>query len=545
MKLIANFAFRQLTTNISSKLRLLTIVVIFVAIGACATCVSADEERPNIILILTDDQGWTDTSVAMIRGCDDSRSDFYRTPALERLAREGMVFSSAYSAAPTCTPSRASLQFGKTPARLRQSVVHDSLAASRGIDLHDETSIAQAIKSADRGYVTAHFGKWGFHPRTPEHALYDVTDGNTNNGEGDYLSVRDRTPLPEDDPKRIFSVTQRALRFMTDQVAADRPFFMQVSHYAVHVDTQARPETVARVRNYPRGKKCTDTDYADPQPRPGKTIIHYGAMIEDLDTGVGLLLAKLDELDIADNTYIIFTSDNSGGFRGNGPLRGGKANLWEGGIRVPTVVRGPGVKRASQCDVPIAAWDFLPTVCDLIGSAQPVPDGVDGGSLRDLFARGNDGNITRGTEPLVFHFPWYGGATPTSAIRLGDYKLIKNLSTGETRLYNLADDLGETNDLSTAMPDKTRELQKHLTDYLASVDAETLADMLAARRAELDGYIARSQDWIETFSKRLTETGDEQERRRLEEQIAGHRRMIEANRATIEREATNRAQAKW
>ena len=203
---------------------------LFVVLAVATTTQPADAaDKPNIILVLTDDQGWTGTSVPMMMGRSDSRSDFYRTPALERLAREGMAFSNAYSPAPTYTPSRGSIQFGKTPARLRQTVVHDVLAEYRGIDGADQVSIAQMIKAADGDYVTAHFGNWGFPPRSPEHAGYDVTDGNTNNGDGDYHSLMDRTLLPPDDPKRIFSLTRRANVFMEQQVRSGRPFFLQIS----------------------------------------------------------------------------------------------------------------------------------------------------------------------------------------------------------------------------------------------------------------------------------------------------------------------------
>lgn len=165
---------------------------------------STDGKKPNIILVLTDGQGWTDTSV-------------------QRMAGEGMVFSNGYCPAPTCTPTRCSIKFGKTPARLGQTVVHDVLAQSRGIDCKNEVSSPQMIKPADPRYRTAHFGKWGFPPRPPEHAGYDVTDGNTNNVHGDWLSKNDGKPLPQNDPKRIFSLTKRANAFMAKCVKAGRP----------------------------------------------------------------------------------------------------------------------------------------------------------------------------------------------------------------------------------------------------------------------------------------------------------------------------------
>lgn len=489
-------------------------------------------DKPNFVLILADDLGWTDTSVRMMAGRPDSCSDFYDTPSLQRLAREGMVFSNAYSPAPTCTPTRSSIQFGKTPARLGQTVVHDVLANKRGIDCAGETSIAEMIKSVDRRYVTAHFGKWGFPPRWPEASGYDVTDGNTNNGDGDYLSVKQRTPLPPADPKRIFSVTHRANTFMEQQVRSRRPFFMQVSHYAVHVQHQALDETM---RKYQRQNLAGQ--------KPKKEVALYAAMIEDLDTGIGMLLDKLDELGIADNTYVFFTSDNGGGFQGNAPLRGGKANLWEGGIRVPTIVRGPGVMAGTQCDVPIAGWDFWPTIHDLAGGGAP-PDGIDGGSLRSLFEKGNKGRVQRGSEALVFHFPWYGNL-PMSAIRLGDYKLIKNLNTSETRLFDVVKDIGEEQDLSRSMPEKAESLHNMLTQYLQAVGAETIADMRAAREEELLEFIARTQSEIDAVLEELKTASDDSQKRRLQERLEEQRRRLQNHRDGLQRLEAARRITAW
>ena len=494
----------------------------------------ATQGRPNIILVYTDDQGWTDTSVRMMKDRADSASDFYRTPALEKMAAQGMVFSNAYSPAPVCTPSRAGIQFGKTPARLRQTVVHDVLAAVRGIDCKDEVSIARMIKAADPGYLTAHFGKWGFPPRPPEHAGYDVTDGKTNNADGDWISRKDGKTLPADDPNRIFSLTKRANDFMAGCVKAGRPFFMQVSHYAVHVQHYALKETVEKYRKLPRGKKCTPRDYADPPPRRNAWTLLYAAMIEDLDTGLGMLLEKIDKLGIRDSTYVIFTSDNGGGFRSNDPLRGGKAKLWEGGIRVPTVVCGPGVKRGAQCDVPIAGWDIFPTVSDLIGNTKPLPKGIDGGSLRPLFENGNDGKIKRGTEGLVFHFPWYGNV-PMSAIRLGDFKLIENLNTGETRLFNLVRDIGETTDISKSMPAKADELHKKLTGYLKEVDAEDIGDMRAARKKELLEYSARDKKEIGQLQDSIAKAAPGEKKERLKEKLADTQRRLKNHAGALKR----------
>jgi len=520
-----------------------------VGVGAAAlaapegTAAPAAPARPNVLLVLTDDQGWTDTSVRMMADRPDSASGFLRTPALERLAREGMVFSNAYAPAPTCTPTRASIQFGKTPARLRQTVVHDVLAASRGIDCKDEVSLARMVKAAGAGYVTAHFGKWGFPPRPPEHAGYDVTDGNTNNADGDWLSGKGRTPLPADDPKGIFSLTRRACDFMARCAAERKPFFMQVSHYAPHVQHAARAETIARCRARPRGGKCQPADYADPPPARNAWGLLYAAMIEDLDRGLGMLLEKLDELGIAGNTYVLFTSDNGGGFRGNAPLKGGKASLWEGGLRVPTVVRGPGVKAACRCDVPIAGWDFFPTIADLIGHAGPLPAGLDGVSLRPLLEKGNAGKIARGGEGLIFHFPWYAGLA-MSAIRVGDHKLLKDLGTGQVRLYNLAEDLGETRDLAPSMPRKAAELHEKLTSYLKAVGAETIELMREARKKELLGYLERARREITDLQEQAAKAPPERKADLLKK-LPDLQKRLKAHEAALDQLEKARGMRAW
>lgn len=484
---------------------------------------------PNFVLILTDDQGWVDSSVQMMRGRGDSRDPFLRTPQLERLARRGIVFSNGYAPAPTCTPSRCSIQFGKTPARLKQTVVHDVLAAERGIDCRDRVSLAEMVKRNDPRYVTAHFGKWGFPPRKPEDAGYDWTDGNTNNGDGDHLDPKTHRPLPPDDPKRIFSVTARACRFVSEQAAAKRPFFLQVSHYAVHVQHQARRETVARLRSRPPAGRFTQRDLTDPHPQGNASGLVYAAMIEDLDEAIGRLLDELEAAGVADQTYVFFTSDNGGGFRGNGPLRGGKAQLWEGGLRVPFIVAGPAVEGGRWCDVPVAAWDIWATIHDLM-TGQPPPEGIDGVSLRPLFRPGPVSERLR-NRALVFHFPWYAGH-PMSAIRRGRYKLIRSLNTGEVRLFDLVADLGEQRNLATERPELARRMNAELTAYLEAVDAERIEDMRAARRRELQRYLARDGEALAETVRRLA-NAREPERVALERKLAFLRERLAAHRDAL------------
>jgi len=288
--------------------------------------------------------------------------------------------------------------------------------------------------------------------------------------------LKDKRPIPLDNPKQIFGLTRRACQFMEDQVKAGHPFYLQVSHYAVHSQHRALKETIEKYRNLPRGKKCISEDYESP-PGVNRWILEYAAMIENLDAGLGGMLDKIDELGIAENTYVIFFSDNGGDFRGNAPLRGQKSGLWEGGIRVPMVVRGPGIKPGSRCDEPVVGCDFLPTFVDLTGGGKKIlPKNRDGGSLRPLFENSGKGRVDRPVEGLVFHFPDFQGVS-MSAIRLGDYKLLKDWETGRIHLYNLTNDLSETRDLAAQIPPKANELYRKLMNYLDSVNAEKAEDI--------------------------------------------------------------------
>ena len=455
--------------NVNTSFKLVLITAILFVINSC------DNSRiqPNIILVLTDDQGWTDSSVRMMKDREDSRSDFYETPNMERMAKEGLVFSSAYAPAPVCTPTRDSILYGKTPAKLKHGTLKNWQATPE-----EETSITRMIKSINPKYKTAHFGKW-HQSLTPADVGYDVSDGPTGNFEGDWVSQGVKNSA--DDPKRTFGISQRACDFMADQVSNNNPFFMQVSYYAVHVQNYALESTKEKYRKKKPGKKSVSRDFELPPPPLNQGMVSYAAMLEDLDTGFGMILDKIDELGIKENTYVIYTSDNGGGFRGNVPLKMGKADLWEGGIRVPTIVRGPNVLRNKYCDVPIAGWDFYPTVSEIVGNPKRLTSEYDGGSLVSVFENGNAGKVIRNTDALIFHFPWFNGE-PESAIRLGDYKLIKNIDSKQTWLFDVSKDIEESNDLSSAMPGKANELEKLLSDYLSEHDAENVMDFRIKRR---------------------------------------------------------------
>ena len=452
-------------------------------------------ERPNIVIFYVDDLGWADTSVRMMESDPNSASDFHQTPHLAALAKGGMKFSNAYAPAPTCTPSRKSIQFGKTPGRLGYTFVHDVLALQRKLEWKDEISLADVVKAADPNYITAHFGK-GMGNERMETIGYDVTDelephGDNGNFHGDYISIKNRTKLPPDNPKRMASLRKSSVDFVNAH-GGKRPFLMMVSHYAVHVPHAARADLIEKYRKLPRGKFLTDSDYlpVDEMPK-GKVIsswrLQYAAMLEECDEGLGAIVAALKKTGQLDNTLIIFTSDNGGGLGPNGILRGGKANLYEGGLRVPFVVAGPGVKAGAQCDVPVSQWDLLPTLHDYAKSAQSLPKDLDGASLRGVFEQGNAGEVKRPVEGFVFHYPCYF-APPLTVIRLGDYKLMEHHLSGEQKLFNVKTDYAEQTNLIKSMPEKASELRTVMMRYLDAIDAEDVQDVYKARFAGLEHF---------------------------------------------------------
>ena len=470
---------------------------------------------PNFLIVYMDDLGWADTSVPMMDSEPESKSDFYQTPNLEKLAERGMRFSNGYAPAPTCTPSRKSIQFGKTPGRLQYTFVHDVLALKRELKWQDEVSLADVVKVANKNYITAHFGKGMGNERmeTIGYDVHDEFDGNAANGNfhGDYVDLKSRKHLPDDDPKRIYSLKRRSLKFL-DENAGKRPFFLMISQYAVHVPHKASEHVIEKYRKLPRGKYCKDEDYLPTdQVSDSKKNSHwrlqYAAMIDEVDAGLGKMMDLLEERGELDNTYIIYTSDNGGGLKPNGPLSWGKAQLFEGGLRVPWVVAGPGVKQGVQCDVPVVQWDLLSTLHDLSGSKAPLPDDLDGGSLRSVFEKGNAGKVERPGKGLVFHYPCYF-APPITLIRMGDYKYMKHLLTGETMLFDVSKDLGEKNNLASAMPERAAQMDKVLGDYLREIDAEDVQEVYQARFEELDRFERMAREVYAKDAARLKAAGD-------------------------------------
>lgn len=430
------------------------------------------KKRPNIILILTDDLGWSCFSAKMDDRIADSKSDYYETPQIDKFSQQSMRFTRGYAPDPICTPSRRSIQFGQTSIRQGDEVFPAKYASPQST----LQSIPQSLKAFDNRYKAAHFGKWDLRAKiTPAQLGYDESDGDTGNKNGDISADREEKwgkYFITGNPKQMDSITKRSIRFMQQQVNAQAPFYLQVSHYATHVNFEARQESYDKFKVKPEGTKHNNPAWA--------------GMINDLDAGIGELLTMVETLGIADNTYIFLMADNGAvefippvrnrldppaAFATpmrNYPLRGGKWTLYEGGIRVPFIVRGPGIKAGSQSDVPVAGWDLLPTINALAGNAKPPSGTVDGGSMVPVMMNGGNGEVKRLSDDFYFHR--YTNGYPHTAIISGNYKLIKFWKTKKVELYDLGKDLGEINDLSKKEVSKANELEEKLMKYINGVN---------------------------------------------------------------------------
>ena len=427
------------------------------------------EQSPNFILILSDDQGWNGTSVQMVDNMSLSKSDYHETPNLELLAKKGMRFSSAYASAPVCSPSRYSIQFGQTPARLKMIRVGMN---TDHINHQSSYTIPKLLKRINPNYKTAHFGKWGIGV-DPSVLGYDESDGITGNKDGGFDLKSNRKQWQNNidiDPKKIFTITSKAIDFIEQQSISNKPFFLQVSHYAVHSDIMMRQNTLDKYIKKSKGKY---------QNHPG-----FAAMTEDLDIGVGLLLNSLKALGLDKNTYVIYTSDNGAvpimppkskyEKSSNFPLSRGKWDAMEGGIRVPFIMSGPKIRPGKESKVSITHSDILPTIIDLAGNKLPTAKNLDGGSFKQILLKEGNEKIIRNYEGLVFHVPYENGIAlkrAHSAIIIDNYKLIKFYDNNEFKLFDLTVDIQEKNNLINLNPLVFKRMKISLENYLSDVMA--------------------------------------------------------------------------
>ena len=384
----------------------------------------------------------------------------------------------------------------------------------------DETTMGEMLKASGRNYLTAMFGKGASAMGRFEDAGYDVTDerpdeaGGNGNGHGSYWDPKEKTPFPPDNPKRLHSLRRDSTAFIRKH-AGRQPFFLMISHYAPHIPHMATREAFERTKKrwIAEGR---DTDKIDSPKSSAHRAITYAAMIEEMDQTVGDVLGALREKGELENTYIIFTSDNGGGAsekrkvngenrRFNGPLQEGKRSIFEGGIRVPTVIAGPGIKAGSQCNVPIVQWDFLPTFHDLSGSKDPLPKGVDGGSLRDVFVNGNKGRVKRAAPGIIHHYTCHYHP-PVSSIIIGDYKLMRHLNSGELKLFNIKADYREQNNLASEMPGKVASMDSIRRNYVEEVDGGTIGQVRQALIERMDEFSSKSR---EGFRKKIDQLKEE------------------------------------
>lgn len=439
----------------------------------------ATVKKPNIILFLIDDLGWRDL------GCQGS--SFYQTPNIDRLAKEGARFTEAYAACAVCSPTRAALLTGKYPARL---LLTDWLPSGRwnprakrregrlvrGLPV-EEVTLAEALR--ENGYRTASIGKWhlGSEPFSlPQHHGFDVNiGGNAHGAPGSYFfPYAGDWKIPATGQRAVWNVlpdgkegeyltdrlTDEAVKFIRE--SREKPFFLYFPHYGVHTPLQAKKELIAKYEHVPEAQR---------QGRP-----EYAAMIESVDDSLGRVMATLNELKLEEDTVILFTSDNGGFYNAtsNAPLRANKGAYYEGGIRVPLIIKWPGfTKPGLVVNDPVTSTDLYPTCLAAAGLPARPNQHQDGVSLRPLLA--GEGSLT--ARSLFWHYPHYNehpSSVPSSVIRKGPWKLIETFEPAGIELYNLTDDLSETKNLAITEIAKVDELRRELDAWRKEVGAEMM-----------------------------------------------------------------------
>lgn len=505
--------------------KILTLTIL----GCCTTFSLA--KSPNFIILYADDLGYADTSVQMMDKDPSTKHNFIHTPGLDHLAEIGARFTRAYAPTPTCTGSRVSIQHGQSSAKIQYRHVFDCLSMVQRPDKYEsEITLAEMMKAAGRNYITAHFGKGCSAMGRFDNAGYDVTDenpgepGGNGNGHGSYWDpIQKKTPFPPGNPKRMHSLRKDAAKFLNEH-AGKQPFFMMVSHYAPHIPFMCTREAFERTKKRwieagfdTKGMdELTDDPIQNPKGEANKNIA-YAAMIEEMDMTLVDILNVLEAKGELDNTYIIFTSDNGGGKserrkingedrRFNGPLQEGKRSIFEGGIRVPTVIAGPKIKAGTEIDVPIVQWDFMATMHDLSESKAPLPPNTDGGSLRDVFENGNKGKVVRKAPGILHHYTCHYHP-PISSIIIGDYKLMRHLNSGEMRLYNIKTDYAEQQDLAKQMPERVASMNAIRQEYVDAVDGGSVEQARVAHANLMDKFTEQSKEQYRKSLQRLKEEG--------------------------------------
>ena len=449
------------------------------------------EKQPNIVVFLVDDLGYMDI------GANNPKC-FYDTPNVDKLAASGMRFTDGYAANPVCSPTRYALMTGKYPTRVAATNFFSGKRSGKfkPAPLHSdmplsEITIAEVLKK--KNYSTFFAGKWHLGPNKafyPKAQGFDINIGGYHKG-GPYTGKKYFAPFknpemeeesPEGDhlPDRLARDTVKFIK-----ANKDKPFFAYLSFYSVHTPLIGRPDLVEKYKKKAQG--ISGAEFAEEEqifgkkPRKVRVVQKhavYAAMVEAMDLAVGKVLDALEEQGLADNTIVVFTSDNGGLSTSEGsptsnlPLRGGKGWVYEGGIREPWIVRYPGVTKAGSVSKEvICSIDLLPTIAAAAGiKTSHKVDGID---LKPAL-QGNK----LGREAMYWHYPHYSnqGGIPGGAIRIGDYKLFERYEDGTVHLYNLKEDIGEQKDLASSMPEKVTEMRKKLHLWYKEVDAKFLQE---------------------------------------------------------------------
>lgn len=456
----------------------------------------------NVVFILADDLGYMDVGF-------NNPETFYETPVLDKLARESVRFTAGYAASSVCSPTRSSIMTGQYPARTRNtdysggpngraSIPEDPTDMAGGNFKwhsgrpilpapyleslqHSHTTLAEFFRS--KGYATGHFGKWhlGDKGSWPEDHGFDINIAGVRGGgpsEGRYFSpygnpnLKDG-PVGEHLPDRLAT---EAANFITTH--KDKPFFVYLPFYSVHTPLAGRPDLVEKYEAK-RKRLGLEPKFVPEHPRQNRAVQEhavYAAMVEAMDQAVGKVLQSLEDKGLKDDTIVIFFSDNGGLSTGDGsptsnlPLRAGKAWAYEGGILEPLLVSWPGHAKPGLCDAPVISTDFYPTLLELCGF-DPLPaQHIDGVSFAKLL---KDPSVRHDRAPLFWHYPHWGncGGIPNSAIRDGDWKLIRHYWKKKQELFNLADDPQETTNLAEKNPKEFAELSAKLDGMLKDTDA--------------------------------------------------------------------------
>lgn len=468
-------------------------LLFFISFSCSNPSVSTNKkiEKPNILFILADDLGYSDLSCM--------GSTYYETPNIDKIASRGTIFTNGYAACQVCSPSRASIMTGKSPARhhitdwigakvgedWRKAGRHNKLLPPeyvRHLPFEDKT-MAEAFKEG--GYNTFFAGKWhlGNEGSYPEDHGFDINQGGYERGgpySGGFFSPFNNPKMDDHPDEKGMSLSVKLGNETAKFIEAkrDEPFFAMLSFYAVHAPIQTTKEKWSRYRDKAEQQGLADHGFEMERRMPIRQHQDnpvYAGLIEQMDEGVGVVLDKLEELGIADNTIVVFTSDNGGVASGdnfstaNTPLRGGKGYQWEGGLRIPYLVYVPWMEQQiANSDEPVNGTDFYPSLLDLAGLQSLPEQHQDGVSFAEVLS-GNQ----LADRSIVWHYPHYGnqGGDPSAVIRKGNYKLIHYYEDNSVELYNLKSDLNERNNLAEQEKKLVQRLKQELDDYLVSVNA--------------------------------------------------------------------------